>query len=403
MSGWITICGAQWELMIISAIIAVCNPDNCHPHLVRLRDRLWTCGAEMCPPPPTHTHTHTHRHAYNAMYHMCTSHNAVMCSTLCSTVWGKRPLLRRAAGEPVGSGTQPTPAWREQGRGGAPEAETPHAKEPWLRPVLPLQAPTAPPRSGVRETCAHTTGTSMYEYLTDKLSQFMHIQALSDPKPEPTCDIKLYYGHPDPEKASEGDKSTVWHSERPQSSKLTSLTQFTWKMSEHLCTVSQWSPEKWPSSLHLPPLSWSSCSVSWLECWGKETPTRLATRSSSARTTAPAARPPWPAPATHLPHPPTTSSEFIPTEEENIEERQAPPAWSDQWRGEQTEEKAKKYAFMCECACVRACACVCMCVYSREGERDIQFRGGDTTVKSTLEWRGIIERDSRLLLGLNCE
>lgn len=35
--------------MLISAIIAVCNPDNCHPHLVRLHDRLWTCGAEMCP------------------------------------------------------------------------------------------------------------------------------------------------------------------------------------------------------------------------------------------------------------------------------------------------------------------------------------------------------------------
>lgn len=40
---------AQRELMIISAIIAVCNPDKCHPQLVRLHDRLWTCGAEMCP------------------------------------------------------------------------------------------------------------------------------------------------------------------------------------------------------------------------------------------------------------------------------------------------------------------------------------------------------------------
>lgn len=35
------------QLIIISAIIAVCNPDNCHPHLVRLHDRLWTCGAQM--------------------------------------------------------------------------------------------------------------------------------------------------------------------------------------------------------------------------------------------------------------------------------------------------------------------------------------------------------------------
>lgn len=45
--------------MIISAIIAVCNPDNCHPHLVRLHDRLWTCGVEMCPLTDTpHKHTH---------------------------------------------------------------------------------------------------------------------------------------------------------------------------------------------------------------------------------------------------------------------------------------------------------------------------------------------------------
>lgn len=41
--------GAPCELMLISAIIAVRNPDKCQPHLVRLHDRLWTCGAEMCP------------------------------------------------------------------------------------------------------------------------------------------------------------------------------------------------------------------------------------------------------------------------------------------------------------------------------------------------------------------
>lgn len=71
---------------------------------------------------------------------------------------GERALLRRAAGEPVGARAQPTPAWREQGRGGAPEAETSHAQKPRLRPVLPLQAPAAPARAGVRETPAHTTG-----------------------------------------------------------------------------------------------------------------------------------------------------------------------------------------------------------------------------------------------------
>lgn len=44
-------------LKIMSAIIVVHNPDNCHPHLVRLHERLWTCGAEMC----SVSHTHTNR------------------------------------------------------------------------------------------------------------------------------------------------------------------------------------------------------------------------------------------------------------------------------------------------------------------------------------------------------
>lgn len=57
-------------------------------------------------------------------------------------------------------------------------------------------------------------------------------------------------------------------------------------------------------------LSWSSCSASWLECCGRETPTRLDTRSSSARTTAlAAARPHRLARATHLRRPLTISSE----------------------------------------------------------------------------------------------
>lgn len=84
----------------------------------------------------------------------------VCVSSICSTVWSERAFLRRAAGEPVGARAEPTPTWRQQGRGGAPEAEAPHAEEPWLRAVLPLQASTAPPRSGVRETRAHTTGTT---------------------------------------------------------------------------------------------------------------------------------------------------------------------------------------------------------------------------------------------------
>lgn len=42
--------GARRELMIISAIIAVRNPDNCHPHLVRLHDRLWDMWCRNVPP-----------------------------------------------------------------------------------------------------------------------------------------------------------------------------------------------------------------------------------------------------------------------------------------------------------------------------------------------------------------
>lgn len=85
--------------------------------------------------------------------------------SICSPVRGERTLLRRAAGEPVGAGAEPTPAGSEQGRGGALEAETPHAKEPRLRSVLPLQAPAAPPCPGVREASAHTTGTHSHRDL----------------------------------------------------------------------------------------------------------------------------------------------------------------------------------------------------------------------------------------------
>lgn len=60
-------------LMIISAIIAVRNPDNCHPHLVRLHDRLWTCGVEMCHLTDRLGQTHTH----SLTHHMYTSHITV--------------------------------------------------------------------------------------------------------------------------------------------------------------------------------------------------------------------------------------------------------------------------------------------------------------------------------------
>lgn len=56
----------------------------------------------------------------------------------CFAVRRERSLLRRATGEPVGARAQPPPARRQQGRGGAPEAEAAHAKEPRLRPVVPL-------------------------------------------------------------------------------------------------------------------------------------------------------------------------------------------------------------------------------------------------------------------------
>lgn len=46
--------------MLMSAIIAMCNPDNCHPHLVRLYDRLWACGNDVPPlPPPSSTTPNT--------------------------------------------------------------------------------------------------------------------------------------------------------------------------------------------------------------------------------------------------------------------------------------------------------------------------------------------------------
>jgi len=66
--------------MIISAIIAVRNPDNCHPHFVRLHDRLWTCGAEMCPLTDT----------LSLMHHMHTCHIAV---TLYKSECWTDPLL----------------------------------------------------------------------------------------------------------------------------------------------------------------------------------------------------------------------------------------------------------------------------------------------------------------------
>lgn len=75
-------------------------------------------------------------------------------------MWRQRALLRRAASQPVGAGAQPTPARRKQGRGGAPQAEAADAEEPRLRPVLPLQAPAAPPRTGVGEARAHAAGTT---------------------------------------------------------------------------------------------------------------------------------------------------------------------------------------------------------------------------------------------------
>lgn len=74
-------------------------------------------------------------------------------------------------------------------------------------------------------------------------------------------------------------------------------------MSDHQSTEKRWS-----CLFFL--LSWTSYSVSWLECWGRETPTRRDMRSSSARTTAPALKPLQPAPASHHPHPLTTSSEL---------------------------------------------------------------------------------------------
>lgn len=75
-------------------------------------------------------------------------------------------------------------------------------------------------------------------------------------------------------------------------------------------------------------LSWSSFSASWLECWGKETPTRLATRSCSAPTTALPATLHRPAPATHLHHPLTTSSECDP---EGGRMKWEQPTRSNQW------------------------------------------------------------------------
>ena len=156
--------------MIISAIIAVRNPDNCHPHLVRLHDRLWDMWCRNVPPDrqtPSITHhmsitvshvshiiyfslvlgTNPH-HTFFFFFPACVSlpvniepqHILSLCVffSVCSTVRVERSLFWRAAGEPVGAGAEPAPARREQGRGGALEAETPHAKEPRLRTVLPL-------------------------------------------------------------------------------------------------------------------------------------------------------------------------------------------------------------------------------------------------------------------------
>lgn len=58
--------------------------------------------------------------------------------------------------------------------------------------------------------------------------------------------------------------------------------------------------------------SWNSYSVSWLVCWGRETPTKLAMRNWSALIRVLWTTPLSHAPAAHLLLPPTTSSEFNP-------------------------------------------------------------------------------------------
>lgn len=74
-------------------------------------------------------------------------------------VWAGWALFRRAAREPVSARAQQAPARREQRRGGASEAKTPHAEEPGLRSVLPVQAVAAPACTWVWETHPHAAGT----------------------------------------------------------------------------------------------------------------------------------------------------------------------------------------------------------------------------------------------------
>ncbi|CAM9562472.1 unnamed protein product, partial [Lampetra planeri] len=69
-----------------------------------------------------------------------------------------RPLLRRPAGVHVGARAQPATARLQQGRGGAPQAEAPHAQEPRLRAVVPLQARAAEARARVGEGGPHAPG-----------------------------------------------------------------------------------------------------------------------------------------------------------------------------------------------------------------------------------------------------
>lgn len=128
------------------------------------------------------------------------------------------------------------------------------------------------------------------------------------------------------------------------------------------------------SSLH----SWNSYSVSWLECWGRETPTRLDTRSSSARTTASAmATPHRLALATHLPRPLTISSELNLQVEEGRKEQEEEEM--EEWvtrssTVKQSMIKNKTRMFVCGCVCVyvdvSGCVCGSLCVCERESDRE---------------------------------
>lgn len=134
-------------------------------------------------------------------------------------------------------------------------------------------------------------------------------------------------------------------------------------------------------------LSWNSYSVSWRECWERETPTRLDMRSSSARTTASAmAMPHRLALAAHLPRPLTISSELNQQGEEA-------EGGTGEWAIKSSDIKQSMMSDQIlrrknVCLCVSLCMCVFVCVREREWKRDIgrQCSGGYATVKSTLEW-----------------